>query len=184
VSTTDNLLGTLIRDLGGTVLAEVVGRVVSPSLAPLARQATGMIADALGVPGGANASPAAVAAAAQANPEAARAAVQATEQALAPEIARVALIEAERASKAQDAEIEKGFGSWQMRRDITTYSLLAMFLTGFVATGAVALGLLRGDVAVLSSLVTTAATAWGAFQITLSGGRALTDFARARNGQG
>lgn len=186
MSTADNVLGVLVRDLGGTVLSEVVGRAVSPSLAPLARQAVGSLADALGVPGGANASPAAIAAAAAANPGAAAAAVQAAEQAVAPEILRALMLEAERANSAQAAEIERGFGSWQARRNITTYALLSMFGGAFFLALAKASGLALsgGDMAALVSLTTTAGTAWGAFQVTLSGGRALTDFARANRGQG
>lgn len=176
----EHVLGGLLRDLGAPILGEVVGKITTPSIGNVARRGVEIAAEALGVP----ATPEAVTQAAQTNPNAATV-LQEAERANLGELtnlARVFEIEAQRAADAERAEIERGFGSWQARRTVTTYLLLGLFAVSFVASLGAALGLWRADGAVLSMLVTTAATVWGAWQVTLSGTKGITEAVRAWRG--
>lgn len=180
-TTLEQALGGLIRDLGAPLLGEVVGKITTPAIGNVARRGVEIAAEALGVP----ATEAAVTQAVQASPAQAGPLLQEAERANLGELtnlARVFEIEAQRAADAEKAEIERGFGSWQARRTLTTYLLLVMFAVAFFASLGAALGLWRADGAILTTLVTTAATAWGAWQVTLSGTKGLTEAARAWRG--
>lgn len=108
--TLGNLAGALFKAGApqlGTIIGTAVGGPAGAVVGGLAGKAIDTLATALGTP----ATPEAVAEAIPANPVV----VQRVEAAT-PEMVRVWEIEAQRASDAQAAEIEKGFGSWQFWR--------------------------------------------------------------------
>jgi hypothetical protein len=108
-----NLATTLARQ-GAPVLGGMIGTAIGgPAgtlVGGLAGKAIETLAEAFGVP----ATPEAVATAAATREDAPAVIAQAERQ--APEVLRIWEAEAKRASDAQAAEIERGFGSWQFWR--------------------------------------------------------------------
>lgn len=88
---------------------------------------------------------------------------------------KVRLIEAQRAADNDAIESEKGFGAWHLRRTITSYAVLLMLASSFAVSLAAAVGLLRGDVALLTVLVEHAATIFMTWSGLVSGGGAVKD---------
>jgi hypothetical protein len=164
-------LAVTLGQAGATILG---GALAGPAGAALAPQIVGWLAEAFGV----EATPEAVEKAVATNPQAG-AIVRQVEADNATTLLDLQAKALAREAANDQAEAEKGFGAWQMRRTVTTYSVLAMLCGSFFATLAAALGLIRADTALLASLVTHAVTLFMAWNGLVSGGRALTDIATA-----
>ncbi|MCA0318235.1 MAG: hypothetical protein LCH88_09215 [Proteobacteria bacterium] len=158
------MIGTAIGGPAGTVAGSLAGKAIEA------------LADSLGTP----ATPEAVNGAILGDP-AAGTKVEATE-AHAIELMKVWQIEAKAAADAQAAEIEKGFSSWNWRRNVAHYSAWGMFVVSGLST-------LYGAFVGNAGLTTTAAVftattgvvmAWVAVN---SGGKAATDAVKAWKGQ-
>ena len=107
-------------------------------------------------------------------------------EAAVPSMIPVWQAEIARAAANDAVEAEKGFGAWAMRRTVTTYLILAMLGSSFFAALAATLGIItikEASLSLLIGLVGSAGTWFMAWNGLVSGGRALTDVAKAVKGQ-
>lgn len=160
--------------LGG-LIGTAIGGPAGAAIGGLAGKALEAVADALG----AEASPEAVADA-LAKPGAADAVARLEQQ--APSLLPLWQAQISMAREAQAAEIEKGFGSWNARRNFAHYTAWFLpLLTGCAATYAFLAGLAAAPALAGLFASTTALTiAWTA---TNSGGKAVTDAVTAWRGK-
>jgi hypothetical protein len=156
------MIGTAIGGPAGTVVGGLAGKAIES------------LADTLGT----DPTPEAVKAAVEA-PEAA-AKVRAAE-ATAKDMLPIWTIEANAAAAAQAAEIERGFGSWNARRNMAHYSAWGMFVVSGLATlwGAFT-G--NGQLAITSGVFTATTGVVMAWVAVNSGGKAAADAVRAWKG--
>ncbi len=171
----NNIFEQLARNLakqGAPVLGGLIGTAIGGPGGALAGSIAGKAIESLAATLGTDPTPEAVNEAI--SDPSAGAKVMAAE-AQASEIIRVWEIEAKRAASNDAVESEKGFGAWQMRRSITSYVVLLMLAASFGAALAAALGLVRGDVALLTVLVGHAVTIFMTWNGLVSGGRAVKD---------
>lgn len=151
----------------GTMIGTAAGGPVGAAIGGLAGKAIDALAEALGTP----ATPEAVSDAVETQPT-----VVARIEASAPELIRVWEIEAQRASDAQAAEIDKGFGSWQFWR-----GAWQALITGGWAV--ILLAAMFGGNAGVKPLLPMAevVTAWGSVTLTwlavFNGGHTLKEIA-------
>lgn len=165
---------------GAPVLGGLIGSAIGGPAGTLVGSLAGKAIEGLAETLGTDPTPQAVNAAIESDPGAA-AKVQATE-ARAGEMVRVWEIEAKAAADAQAAEIDKGFGSWNARRNMAHYSAWGMFVVSGIAT-------LYGAFTGNPGLTTTAAVFSAACGVVMawvavnSGGKAAADAVRAWKGQ-
>lgn len=81
------------------------------------------------------------------------------------------------AGQAQTAEIEKGFGSWNARRNFAHYTAWGLTAVSGVATIA-AYFLRLPELPILAGIFGTSVTLVGLWMAVNSGGKAITDFAK------
>lgn len=167
-------LATTLAKQGAPVLGGMIGTAIGgpagAAIGGLAGKAIEALADAFGVP----ATPEAVTAAVQA-PGAAPTIEKAEDKATA--MGPVWLIEAQRASAAQAAEIDKGFGSWQFWRG----AWQGLIIGGW---GIILLAGIFGGGRVVPMLpMTDIVSAWGSVTLTwlavFNGGHTLKEIAPA-----
>jgi hypothetical protein len=158
----------------GALIGTAVGGPAGAALGGLAGKALEAVADALG----AEATPQAVNEALDARGPLAEQDLKAAD-ANAPTMIAVWQAEVERAAKNDSIEAEKGFGAWHLRRTVTTYAVLAMLCSSFMAALAGALGWVKADTSILMVLVGHGVTIFMAWNGLVSGGRAVTDAVKA-----
>lgn len=81
------------------------------------------------------------------------------------------------AAQAQTAEIEKGFGSWNARRNFAHYTAWGMVAISGVAT-IVAYFMQHPELPIVAGIFGTSVTLTGLWMAVNSGGKAITDFAK------
>lgn len=170
-----------LAKMGAPILGGLIGTAVGGPAGKIAGTLAGKAIEGLAESLGTDPIPSAIEGAIASDPGAA-AKVQAAESRSA-EVIRVWEIEARAAAEAQTAEIEKGFGSWNWRRNMAHYSAWGMFVVSGLAT---IYGAFVGNAGLTTvSAVFTATTgvvmAWVAVN---SGGKAAADAVRAWKGQG
>lgn len=162
------VLGSLI----GSAIGGPAGGKIGATLGGVAGKAIDALAEELGVEPTADA-------VADAVKEPGAAEAIAAAEARSTEIIRLWQAEVQRAADNDKVEAERGFGAWSLRRTVTTYAVLAMVTSAFGAAMAAALGLVSADTAILGNLVAHGVTMFMAWNGLVSGGRAVTDAARA-----
>ena len=168
----DQLAKNLAKQ-GAPVLGGIIGSAIGGPAGTVAGSIAGKAIEALADSLGTDPTAEAVNDAITSDPSAASK-VQATE-AQSGELVKVWLLEAQRAADNDAVEREKGFGAWHMRRTITSYVVLVMLASSFGVALAAAVGLVRGDVALLTILVGHAVTIFMTWNGLVSGGRAVKD---------
>jgi hypothetical protein len=170
---------SVIAGIGGTAITAFGSLIAPPIGGVVAGQVGKMIADQLGVAP----TPEAVA-------NAPREAVQEAAKAVAEDQDKMTLLvglwqaEVARAASNDAVEAEEGFGAWQTRRTVTTYLILSMLAASFFAALGIAMGMLRGDIALVTALVGHAVAIFMAWNGLISGGRAVTDMIKTYKGAG
>lgn len=180
MSIIEDLAKNLVKQgapLLGGLIATAMGGPAGKIAGSLAGKAVETLAETLG----ADPTPEAVNGAILSDPGAAAKIQQA--EARASEMVRVWEIEAKAAADAQAAEIERGFGSWNARRNVAHYGAWGLFIVSGLAT---IYGAFAGN-ANLSIIMGVFGTSSGiviAWTTTNSGGKAVTDAVKAWKGQG
>ena len=154
----------------GTLFGSAIGGPVGAAMGGMAGKMLAEVATRLGTP----ATPEAVTAAILTRPDATE--VVRTLEAELPTLLPLWQAQLAMAREAQTAEIERGFNSWNWRRNIAHYT--AWGLTGGLGTAAgVAAYSGNAGAAALASLFGTAVSLTMAWLAVNSGGKAVTDFA-------
>lgn len=171
-------LDELARNLakaGAPVLGGLIGTAIGGPAGAAAGTLAGKAIETLAESLGTDATPAAVNEAISQTGAAAK--VQEVE-AQAGALIQVWQIEAQQAADNDAAEREKGFGTWQARRTITSYVVLIMLVASFGAALAAGVNVIRADIALLTALVGHAVTIFMTWNGLVSGGRAVKDAVR------
>lgn len=177
----EKLIGSVIAS-GGPMLGALLGTAIGGPAGSAIGGVAGKVLAELGTALGTSPTPEAIADKIAADPAVAAVAVAQVESRAGEIMAEAARIEAQRAADNDAREAERGFGAWQVRRTVTTYAVLVILISSFGAALLSALGIVRGDIAALGSLVGHAVAIFMAWNGLVSGGRAASDVVKAYRG--